>query len=150
MLTGLVDLLISLVIVAVMMAIYGVVPDWHLVLFPLFVFLALLAALAAGLWLGTLNVLYRDVGSILPFLVQLLMFVSTLIYPLSQFDNHPTLKIICALNPMSGAIDGFRWSLLGQPFDVTYFWYSLAIVCVLLVGGLVFFKRMERTFADVI
>jgi lipopolysaccharide transport system permease protein len=149
MTTGLVDMLIALVIVLAMMGGYGLMPGWEIVLFPLFVLLALFTALAAGLWLGALNVLYRDVGSILPFLVQIWMFLSPVIYPVSRFKNE-ALKVICALNPMTGAIDGFRWALLGQRFDTQYFWYSLIGVAVLLVGGLFFFKRMERVFADVV
>jgi lipopolysaccharide transport system permease protein len=150
MITGLIDLCISLVIVGVMMAAFGVVPGWQIVFFPLFVILALLTALAAGLWLGALNVLYRDVGSILPFLIQILMFLSTVMYPLSKFNNNEALKIICSLNPMTGAIEGFRWALYGHRFDTTYFWYSVGAVAIMLVGGLIFFKRMERTFADVV
>jgi lipopolysaccharide transport system permease protein len=149
MVTGLVDLLIALVIVFVMMGIYGIVPGWQIVFFPLFILMALLTALAGGLWLGPLNVLYRDVGSILPFLVQLGMFLSPVIYQISRFDNE-ALKVICYLNPMTGAIDGFRWALLGQEFSTSYFWYSLAAVVVFLLGGLMFFKRMERMFADVV
>ncbi len=149
MFTGLIDLMIALVIIAAMMAAYAIVPGWHLVFFPLFIVLALLTALGAGLWLGALNVLYRDVSSILPFLVSTLMFLSTVIYPLSKFSNE-TLKVIVSLNPMTGAIDGFRWALLGQSFDTSHFWYSLGMVVVLLITGLIFFKRMERTFADVV
>jgi lipopolysaccharide transport system permease protein len=150
MLTGLIDLLISLVIIGVMMASFGIVPGWQIVFFPLFIGLALLTALAAGLWLGALNVLYRDVGSILPFLMQILMFLSTVMYPLSKFNSNVALKVICSLNPMTGAIEGFRWALYGHRFDTTYFWYSLGVVVVMFVGGLIFFKRMERTFADVV
>jgi lipopolysaccharide transport system permease protein len=150
MFTGLVDLLISLVIVGVVMAAYGIAPGWQLVFFPLFILLALFTALAAGLWLGALNVLYRDVGSILPFLVQILMYLSPVVIPPTYVQNYQALKIIFALNPMTGALNGFRWAFLKQPFDTTYFWYSLAVIAVLLVGGLIFFKRMERVFADVI
>lgn len=149
MVTGLVDFLIGMVILVVMMAIFGIVPSWHAVLFPLFVLMALVSALGAGLWLGPLNVLYRDVGSILPFIVQLGVFLSPVYYPISRFGNQ-TVKIICYLNPMTGAIDGFRWSLLGGEFDTHYFWYSLGVVVLLLVTGLFFFKRMERMFADVV
>lgn len=150
MFTGLVDLLISLVIVGVVMAAYHIAPGWQLAFFPLFILLAFFTALAAGLWLGALNVLYRDVGSVLPFLVQILMYLSPVVIPPTYVQKYEALKVIFALNPMTGALNGFRWSFLKQPFDTTYFWYSLAVVAVLLVGGLIFFKRMERTFADVI
>jgi lipopolysaccharide transport system permease protein len=150
MFTGLVDLLISLGIVGVVMAVYGIVPGWQLVFFPAFILLALLTALAMGLWLGALNVLYRDVGSILPFMVQILMYLSPVVIPPTLVNKYEALRIIFALNPMTGALNGFRWCFLGEPFDATFFWYSLVAIAVLLAGGLVFFKRMERTFADVI
>jgi lipopolysaccharide transport system permease protein len=150
MVTGLVDFFIGLVILAVMMAVLGVAVSWHLIFFPLFVLMTLLTALGAGLWLGPLNVLYRDVGSIVPFIVQLGVFLCPVYYPISKFDAYPAVKAIFSLNPMTGAVDGFRWSLLGGEFSLQYFWYSLAVVLVLLVSGLFFFKRMERMFADVV
>ena len=149
MVTGLVDFFIGLVILAVMMAVVGVAVTWHLVFFPLFVLLTMFAALGVGLWLGPLNVLYRDVGSIVPFIVQLGVFLCPVYYPISSFDNS-VVRAIFSLNPMTGAIDGFRWSLLGGEFDTQYFWYSLAIVFVVLLTGLFFFKRMEKMFADVV
>ena len=149
MVTGLVDLLIALVIVLGMMAGLGIAPGWEIVFLPLFVLLALFAALAAGLWFGALNVLYRDVGSMLPFLVQILMFLSPVMYPMEKIPDG-VLRVVFSLNPITGAVDGFRWALLGQPFNNQYFWYSVAVVAVLLVGGLFFFKRMERVFADVV
>ncbi len=112
--------------------------------------MTLVTALGAGLWLGPLNVLYRDVGSIVPFIVQLGVFLCPVYYPISKFDAYPVVKAIFSMNPMTGAVDGFRWSLLGGEFNLQYFWYSLAVVFVLLVSGLFFFKRMERMFADVV
>jgi lipopolysaccharide transport system permease protein len=146
----LVDLFISLVIVGVVMAAYGIAPGWQLVFFPAFIFLALLSALAVGLWLGALNVLYRDVSSVLPFLIQILMYLSPVVIPPSYINKYEALRVIFSLNPMTGALNGFRWCFLGEPFETTYFWYSLGVVAVLLTGGLIFFKRMERTFADVV
>jgi lipopolysaccharide transport system permease protein len=150
MFTGLVDLFISLVIVGVVMAAYGIAPGWQLAFFPLFILMALLTALAVGLWLGALNVLYRDVGSVLPFLVQIMMYLSPVVIPPAYVNKYEALRVIFALNPMTGALNGFRWCFLGEPFDTTFFWYSLVAIAVLLGGGLIFFKRMERTFADVI
>jgi lipopolysaccharide transport system permease protein len=150
MFTGLVDLIISLGIVGVVMAVYGIAPGWQLVFFPAFILLALLTALSVGLWLGALNVLYRDVSSFLPFMVQILMYLSPVVIPPTYVNKYEALRIIFALNPMTGALNGFRWCFLGEPFDTTFFWYSLVAIAVLLAGGLVFFKRMERTFADVI
>jgi len=150
MVTGLVDFLIGLVILAAMMAALGVTVTWHLMFFPLFLLVAFFTALSLGLWLGPLNVLYRDVGSIVPFMVQLGVFLCPVYYPITKFDSYPAIKAIFSLNPMTGAVDGFRWSLLGGEFNTQYFWYSLGVIAVLLVGGLFFFKRMERMFADVV
>jgi lipopolysaccharide transport system permease protein len=147
---GLVDLAISFVVLIVLMAGYGIVPTWHVVFVPLFVLLAFVAAVAVSLWLSALNVLYRDVQYIIPFLVQLWMFVSPVIYPVSDIPAGP-LRVAFALNPMTGVIGGFRWALLGQDFPPGgYLWLSIGIVLVLLVTGVVYFKHMERTFADVV
>jgi lipopolysaccharide transport system permease protein len=148
-LAGLVDLGISFLVLIGLMAAYGMVPTWQIVFLPLFVLLALAAALAVGLWLSALNVLYRDVAYVIPFLVQLWMFVSPVIYPIDKIPPGP-LRYAFALNPMTGVIGGFRWALLGQEFPGNYLLTSTAIVVVLLVGGLFFFKRMERVFADVV
>lgn len=147
---GLVDLGISFVVLIVLMAGYGIVPTWHVVFVPLFVLLAFAAAVAVSLWLSALNVLYRDVQYVIPFLVQLWMFVSPVIYPVSDIPAGP-LRVAFVLNPMTGVIGGFRWALLGQDFPPSgYLWVSIAIVVVLLVGGVFYFKHMERTFADVV
>jgi lipopolysaccharide transport system permease protein len=148
-LSGLVDLLIALVILLVMMAAYGILPGWEIIFLILFVILAMATVLSVGLWAAALNVLYRDVAQIMPFLVQVWMFLSPVIYPLSQIQNQE-FKIFLALNPMAQVLDGFRWALLGQPFDTRYLWYSVTIVVVLLVGGLFFFRRTERLFADLV
>lgn len=148
-LAGLVDLGISFLVLLGLMAAYGMVPAWQIIFLPLFVLLALAAALAVGLWLSALNVLYRDVAYVIPFLVQLWMFVSPVIYPIDRIPAGP-LRYAFALNPMTGVIGGFRWALLGQEFPGTYLLTSTVTVAVLLFGGLFFFKRMERMFADVV
>jgi lipopolysaccharide transport system permease protein len=148
-LAGLVDLFIAFLVLICLMAAYGIVPAWQIVFLPLFVLLALAAAFAVGLWLSALNVLYRDVAYVIPFLVQLWMFVSPVIYPINTITPGP-LRVVFALNPMTGVIGGFRWALLGQEFPGSYLLTSTATVAVLLVGGLFFFKRMERVFADVV
>ena len=148
-LAGLVDLAISFVVLLGLMAAYGIAPTWHIVFLPVFVVLAFITALAVGLWLSALNVLYRDVQYVIPFLVQLWMFVSPVIYPISTIPKGP-LRVAFALNPMTGVIGGFRWALLGQQFPGGYVWISLAVVGVLLVTGLFYFKRIERVFADVV
>ncbi|MBI2775686.1 MAG: ABC transporter permease [Chloroflexi bacterium] len=148
-LAGLVDLGISFLVLIGLMAASGIVPTWQVVFLPLFVLLALAAAVAVSLWLSALNVLYRDVQYAIPLFVQLWMFVSPVIYPITNIPAGP-LRTLFALNPMTGVIAGFRWALLGQEFPGTYLVVSIAVVVPLLVGGLFFFKRMERVFADVV
>ena len=148
-LAGLVDLGISFVVLLGLMAAYGVAPTWHIVFLPVFVVLAFVTALAVSLWLSALNVLYRDVQYVIPFLVQLWMFVSPVIYPISKIPAG-ALRTVFVLNPMTGVIGGFRWALLGQQFPGGYVWVSLAVVGALLISGLYYFKRMERVFADVV
>ena len=147
---GLVDLGISFLVLLALMAAYGIAPTWHVVFLPLFVLLAFATAVAVSLWLSALNVLYRDVQYIIPFLVQLWMFVSPVIYPISSIPAGP-LRVAFALNPMTGVIGGFRWALLGQQLPPGgYLWISIVVVAALLVGGVLYFKRMERVFADVV
>jgi lipopolysaccharide transport system permease protein len=148
-LAGLVDLGVSFVVLIGLMAAYGIAPTWHIVFLPLFVLLALVTALAVSLWLSALNVLYRDVQYVIPFLVQLWMFVSPVIYPISSIPEGP-LRVAFALNPMTGVIGGFRWALLGQQAPGGYMWISTTVIVVLFVFGLFYFKRMERVFADVV
>jgi lipopolysaccharide transport system permease protein len=148
-LAGLVDFAISFIVLLGLMAAYGIAPTWHIVLLPVFIGLAFITALAVSLWLSALNVLYRDVQYVIPFLVQLWMFVSPVIYPISAIPAGP-LRVAFALNPMTGVIGGFRWALLGQQFPGGYVWISLAVVAVLFVTGLFYFKRMESVFADVV
>lgn len=146
---GLVDLAISFLVLIGLMAAYGIAPTWNAIWLPLFVLLAFATALAISLWLSALNVLYRDVQYVIPFLVQLWMFVSPVIYPISKIPAGP-LRVAFALNPMTGVIGGFRWALLGEQLPGGYMWISTAAVGVLLFGGLFYFKRMERVFADVV
>lgn len=146
---GLVDLVIGLVILGGLMAVYGIVPGWGAFFLPLLIMLAMGTALSVGLWLSALFVLYRDVQYIIPFLVQIWMYVSPVIYPLDRIKNE-ALRVVLSLNPMTGVIDGFRWALLGQHHPGNLLWVSVAVVIVLMVGGLYFFKRVEHVFADVI
>lgn len=149
-LAGLVDFAISFLVLLALMGAYRVAPTWNIVFLPLFILLAIAAALGASLWLSALNVLYRDVQYVIPFLVQLWMFVSPVIYSASSVKS-PILRVVFALNPMTVVISGFRWALLGEQATVDlYAWISIASVLVVLVGGLFYFKRMERVFADVV
>ena len=149
-LAGLVDFGISFLVLLGLMAGYDIAPTWHIILLPLFLILTLATALGVSLWLSALNVLYRDVQYVIPFLVQLWMFVSPVIYSLDDIPTGP-LRMAFALNPMTGVIGGFRWALLGeQPPSGFYLWISVMVNMVLLVSGLYYFKRMERVFADVV
>jgi len=147
--TALVDFSISFLLLLAMMAWYHTVPTLHLLFVPVFVLLALLASLSIGLWLSALNVQYRDVRYVITFIVQFWFFVTPVIYPSSILKKHWE-KIIVALNPMSGVVEGFRWCLFGKPAPSIMTAVSVATILVLLVGGLFYFRRMEKTFADIV
>jgi lipopolysaccharide transport system permease protein len=147
---SLVDFLITLGLLAALMVGYGFMPGWQLGALPFFVLLAFGLALGFGLLLAALNVEYRDFRYIVPFIVQLGLFVSPIAF--STADVPETWRTLYALNPMVGVIDGFRWSLLGgrAPLDPLSVGLSVAITVSLLLLGVWYFRRMERSFADVI
>lgn len=147
--SGVVDFMIAFVILIGMMIWYGIAPTWGVLSLPLFMFLALTAAFSVGLWLSALNVKYRDVGHTIPFLVQLWLFVSPVAYSVTMIPEK--WQLLYSLNPMAGVIEAFRWALLGKQHpDFSVIAISTVMVFVLLCGGLVYFKRMERTFADIV
>ena len=113
-----------------------------------FILLALLTSLAVGLWLSALNVKYRDFQYTIPFLIQLWLFASPVVYPASLLPQ--SWQYVYALNPMVGVIEGFRWALLGTNPPEAMILVSVGVVILLLVGGLFYFKRMEQYFADVV
>jgi lipopolysaccharide transport system permease protein len=143
------DFGISCLLLVLLMAWYRIVPGAGVVLLPLFVFQALVLALAIGLWASALNVRYRDVQYAMPFVMQVLLFVSPVAYSAALVPGG-TLGFLYALNPLVGPIQGFRWALLGAAPPWPFFWSSVVVTLVLLVGGLFFFKRMEDSFADVV
>jgi homopolymeric O-antigen transport system permease protein len=144
-----VDFLFAFLVLLGLMAWFGIAPTWGILALPLFFLLAMITALAVGLWLSPLNARYRDVGHMIPFLIQFWMFASPVVYPVSLIPE--SWRLIYSLNPMVGVIEGFRWALLGkQNPDFLSMLVSVAVVLVLLLGGIIFFKRMERTLADVI
>src|SRR6266446_1233255 len=148
-LAPLVDFALAFVVLLGMMAWFGIAPTPAVIAVPLLLFLALLTALAVGLWLSALNVRYRDVGHTIPFLVPLWMFASPVVYPLSLVPEK--WRFLYSLNPMAGVIEGFRWALLGKASpDLAVTTATSVMVVALLFGGLVYFKHTERTFADVI
>jgi lipopolysaccharide transport system permease protein len=146
-LSGLVDFAISFGILIALMVWYGVYPGWEVVLAPVFILLALASALAIALWLSAINAKYRDVQQAMPFLTQIWMFVTPVIYPTSMIPDN--WKWLFMLNPMVSVIDGFRWSLLGiRPPDMTSLIVSSLSIVVLTIGGLVYFARFEKDFVD--
>ena len=150
---SLVDFLITLPVLAIVMLRYGYAPSWQIVLLPLFVLLALLAALSVGIWLCAINVKYRDFRHALPFLVQFGLYVTPVGFTLAAVQQRsPTLAWIMAINPATGVIEGFRWSLLGQAegFNLQTLAISLTVTMLLLITGLRYFRATEKTFADVI
>jgi lipopolysaccharide transport system permease protein len=147
------DFVIAFVLLIGFMAWKGVWPDWHVVLAPLFILLTVGSALAFSLWLAALNAIFRDVQYIIPFAVQIGMYVSPVLYTTrSVFAGKPEwMKVVYAINPMVGAVEGFRWSLLGGQAPELSMWLPSTIVTAFaLVGGLFFFRRLERIFADVV
>lgn len=148
-LASLVDFALAFPLLFGLMWYHGVMPTAQIVWLPLFIALAFITALGVGLWLSALNVEFRDVRHAVPFLTQLWMFATPIAYPSSLLPEQ--WRAVYALNPMVGVVEGFRWALLGTdtrpgPMVVV----SAAAAIALLVGGLFFFRRMERTFADVV
>lgn len=148
--TSLVDFLITLGLMALLMAYYGYAPDWRLLALPFFMALAFGAAFGAGLWLCALNVKYRDFRYIVPFIVQFGLFISPVGFSSGAVPSR--WRLLYSLNPMVGIIDGFRWSLLrGEtPLDLGALGIALAIIATLLFGGVYYFRRTEKGFADII
>jgi lipopolysaccharide transport system permease protein len=131
------------------MVFYQVIPTAVVATLPLFLLLALAAALAVGIWLSALNVQYRDVRHTIPFLTQIWLYATPIAYPAGLI--HGTLRFIFALNPMTGVVEGFRWAVLGKSgLDGASLAISSAVTVIALIGGLYYFRRMEQRFADVV
>jgi lipopolysaccharide transport system permease protein len=153
-LSGIVDFLIAFMILIGMMWYYGIAPTSSVWTLPLFLLLAFITALGVGLWLSALNVLYRDIGYITPFLVQFWLFVSPVVYGTSLLTDKlgPQWEFLYALNPMVGVINGFRWAILGieNTAPGPSMLISITVALVILIGGVFYFRRMERQFADMV
>jgi lipopolysaccharide transport system permease protein len=145
---GMVDFAVSFVVLAALMAYYGIAPGVGLISIPAWALLAVATASAVSLWLSSLNVRYRDVRYTLPFLTQLWLFATPVAYPSALVPE--AWRGWYALNPMVGVVDGFRWALIGGAWPGTTVLGSTVVVTVLFVGGLFYFRRTERTFADVV
>lgn len=147
-LSPLVDFAVSMSLLAVFMAYYGVIPTLNVIFLLLFVLLALLTSLGVGLWLSALNVKYRDFQYTVPFIIQLWMFSSPVVYPASLLPQ--SLKFLYGLNPMAGVIEGFRWALLGTEMPGLMILVSTGVVILLLISGMFYFRRMEQYYADIV
>lgn len=146
---GLLDLAIGLLVFLPMVLFYHLAPGKAILMFPVFLLLAVGTALSFGLWFAALNTLYRDVRYAVPFLVQIWMFVSPVVYPVSLVPAR--WRWLYGLNPMAGVIEGFRWTLTGRGEPPTLLLaVSAGAVLIVLTGGLAFFSRMEGTIADVV
>jgi lipopolysaccharide transport system permease protein len=147
--SGAVDFVLSFAVLIVMMFFYGICPTSHILWMPFLLLLALITALGGGLWLSAINVQYRDVRYAVPFLIQVWMFATPIAYPSSLLSE--PWRTVYGINPMVGVVEGFRWALLGAktapgPMMVV----STLVALMLLVSGAYYFRRMEKTFADVV
>lgn len=154
-LSSLVDFAVGLIMLGVLMLLYRVPLTPAVLLLPLFLLLAMVTALGFGLWLSALNVRYRDIKQLIPFIVQLWMYLTPVIWPVTIIPER--FRPLLALNPMTGVVSGFRWALLGDASAVTgmqapaaLFAVSVLIAVGALISGLFFFRSTERTFADII
>lgn len=148
-LSGLVDFALAFVVLIGMMLVYGIMPTLNIIWLPFFLLLALITALGSGLWLSALNVKFRDIKYVVPFLTQLWMFLTPIAYPSTMLPE--PWRTLYGLNPMAGVIEGFRWALLGTQMTVgPMIFLSAVAAIVLLLSGAYYFRRMEKTFADVV
>ncbi len=148
-LAALVDFLFAFGVLIGLMLYYGIVPTVSILTLPLFLVIALMSSMGIGFWFSALDARYRDVRYTIPFLTQLWFFATPVVYPLGLVPQ--SWKLLYSLNPMVSVVEGFRWALLGEAWALDPFLgVSLAVLGVMLVGGLFYFRRVERTIADVI
>lgn len=145
----LVDFALAFLVLVALFLWYGVMPSWNMIFLLVFLLMPLTLALALGLWLGPINVRFRDIRHTIPFVIQVWMYASPVVYPLSLIPEQ--WRLLYSLNPMVGVIEGFRWALLRKENpDFLAMSLSALIVMVILAGGVIYFKKMERSFADLI
>jgi lipopolysaccharide transport system permease protein len=147
---GIVDFVLAFIVLLGMMLYYDVIPTLNVVWLPFFLLLALVTSLGVALWLSAMNVQFRDVGYIVPFITQFWMFATPIAYSSSLIEN-PLLRMLYGINPMVGVVEGFRWALLGTdtaPGAIVVI--SSLMALVMLISGAFYFRRMEKTFADVV
>jgi len=148
--SGVVDFVLAFIVLLIMMLVYGIFPTVNVIFLPFFVLLAFVTSLGVGMWLSAMNVQFRDVRYTIPFLTQFWMFATPIAYPSSLIEND-LLRALYGINPMTGVVEGFRWALLNTdtapgPIVVV----SSAVAVGLLISGMYYFRRMEKTFADVV
>jgi lipopolysaccharide transport system permease protein len=149
-LSGLVDFALAFAVLLLMMLLYGILPTAAILALPLFVLLALITSLAVGMWLSALNVQFRDVRYVLPFLIQFWLFATPIAYPSSLIENE-LVRTLYGINPMAGVVEGFRWALLGSPMPPLPMLLASGLTAsVALISGLFYFRRMEKFFADIV
>ena len=149
-LSGTVDFVLAFIVLLIMIFAYGIVPTINVLFLPLFLLLALITSLGVALWLSAMNVQFRDVRYTVPFIAQFWMFATPIAYSSSLIENR-LLRTLYGINPMTGVVEGFRWALLGTdtaPGPIVI--VSSAVALALLVSGAFYFRRMEKTFADVV
>lgn len=148
-LAGLLDLFIAMTVFGVLMVYYRYIPGIGILLFPFLVVLTFLCSVGVGLWLSALNVEYRDIRYAIPFLIQIWMFLSPVIYPVSMVEEK--YQWLLAINPMGGVINAYRSSLIGhKPVEWSLLGISIIIIIFIFLSGIYYFRRMEKTFADVV
>jgi lipopolysaccharide transport system permease protein len=148
-LSGIIDFILAFIVLIMMILYYGLTPTTNIIWLPFLLMLSFVTSLGVSLWLSTMNVQFRDVQYIIPFLTQLWLFVTPIAYPSSLLSE--PWRTIYGINPMAGVVEGFRWALLGTntaPSSIII--VSSCVSLCLLIGGIFYFKRMEKTFADVV
>ncbi len=151
--SGFVDFAVAFIILLGMMIFYKITLSWNILFLPLFLLLAMVTALGFGLWLSALNVRFRDINQIVPFLIEIWKYVTPVIYGATLIPEK--FRFLLGLNPMTGVVEGFRWAILGKNYADTFqagplFIISIVITLIVLVSGVIFFRNTERTFADII
>lgn len=151
-LVGFVDFAISFLLIISIMIFYGVMPSAQVVFLPLFILLTIISSLGVGVWLSALTIRYRDFQHIVPFLVQFGLYATPIGYPAEVIiDNLPKWGVVLFyLNPMAGIVEGFRWSILGMGSPSGYAYISFAVMGLLFISGLFYFKRVEKVMADIV
>ena len=148
-LVGVVDFLLAFVVLVMMILWFGHIPSWHVMWLPFLLLLALVTALGVGLWLSALNVQFRDIRYVIPYMVQLWMFATPIVYPSSLLKE--PWRTLYGLNPMTGVVEGFRWALVGtNTAPGAMLAVSTVAAVVVFVSGAYYFKAMEKTFADLV